>query len=46
MFNQTEALLQRIEALEKEVQKLKDDQIKQNRDYKDAMYNLDADNVP
>lgn len=46
MFNQIEALLQRISALEKKVQKLEDDQIKQNRDYKDAMYNLDADNVP
>lgn len=46
MFNQMEALLRRITALEKKVQQLEDNQIKQNRDYKDAMYNLDADNVP
>lgn len=46
MFNQTEALLQRISALEKKIQKLEDDQIKQNRDYKDMMYNLDTDNIP
>lgn len=46
MFKPIDTLLQRIEALEKEVQKLKDDQIKQNRDYKDAMYNLDTDNIP
>ena len=46
MFNQIEPLLRRITALEKKVQQLEDDQIKQNRDYKDAMYNLDADNVP
>ncbi len=46
MFNQYDALIQRIKTLEKEVQKLKDDQIKQNRDYKDMMYNLDTDNIP
>ncbi len=46
MFNQYEALKREIDALKKEVQTLKDDQIKQNRDYKDAMYNLDPDNVP
>ncbi len=46
MFNQYEALKREIEALKKEIQTLKDDQIKQNRDYKDAMYNLDSDNVP
>lgn len=46
MFNQYEALKREIEALKKEIQTLKDDQIKQNRDYKDAMCNLDSDNVP
>lgn len=46
MFNPVDMLLREIEELKKKVQKLEDDQIKQNRDYKDAMYNLDADNVP
>ena len=46
MFNPIDALLREIDALKKKVQKLEDDQIKQNRDYKDMMYNLDTDNIP
>lgn len=46
MFNPIDTLLREIEELKKKVQKLEDDQIKQNRDYKDAMYNLDTDNIP
>lgn len=46
MFNPVDNLLREIEALKKKVQKLEDDQIKQNRDYKDMIYNLDTDNIP
>ena len=46
MFNPIDNLLREIEALKKKVQKLEDDQIKQNRDYKDMIYNLDTDNIP
>ncbi len=46
MLNPYDELKRELEQVKRELQKLKDDQIKQNRDYKDAMYNLDADNIP
>lgn len=39
-------LLQEVASLKKEMQSLKDEQIKQRRDNKDMMYNLDSDNIP
>lgn len=46
MFNQYDELKRELDAVKRELQKLKDDQIKQNRDYKDTIRNLDADNIP
>lgn len=45
MFNDAK-MMREINALKKEIQALKDEQIKQRRDNNDAMYNLDSDNVP
>ena len=39
-------LRKEVEALQKEVQTLKDALVKQKRDYNDLFYNLDVDNVP
>lgn len=46
MFNSEAKIMREINALKKEIQALKDEQIKQRRDNNDAMYNLDSDNVP
>lgn len=46
MFNDTAKLYKEINNLKKEIEALKDEQIKQRRDNNDAMYNLDSDNLP
>lgn len=46
MFNSEAKMMREISALKKEIQTIKDEQIKQRRDNNDAMYNLDSDNVP
>ncbi len=46
MFNDIAKLYKEVNNLKKEIEALKDEQIKQRRDNNDAMYNLDSDNLP